>query len=584
MKNRLRRAAALLLCFVLGCAPLPESASLQLYAYLGRNIPEGTAHTELSFSELRCHSVDPALLSDRILRLAERIDDPAEDAHALQAELESLYGAAAQLENDAALVYVRHCLDCTDEALTAQANRLNRSLDGIFAALNEAALRLSARPALRASYPAETVAALEAAVRLYDPAVQPLLERETALMDAYDAMTVSFSIEADGEVWDEARLAADTTLPFEAWYALRKAFDAAFATAAGELFCELVQVRRAIADALGFDSYPAYRYAAYGRDYLPAEAASFCETAARQLAPLFREALIATAADRQTLYLTEQGDTEEQLLAIVRTVIERIDPSLCEPWDYMIGHGMLDCSVSGTKLPGSYTTYFSAYGAPFLYLTREDAFEAPTVLLHEFGHYAGYYFRGDATLPLDLAEAESQGLELLAIPFYPLLYGNRADEARAVKLCDLLYAILSGCLIDAFEQAVYADPDPTPESLSEMFERLTVRIGLDDAGYTADTWTRIPHLFRAPSYYISYAAGAVAALSLRETAMQSPAWAIGRYRALLHSSGTDRRALLRRCGLPDFLSVDVAALGSFLRRELSLENADDSHIAFPAAA
>ena len=553
LKSRLLRAAALLLSLSIGCAPYRETVSLHLYAYLGRNIPSPIEHTGLSFSELEFSSTDPMLLADRIERLASRALDETADARELQAEWEKLYDAVETLESDASLAYVRHCLDMTDSAAASVSDRLNRSVDGLYAALYRAALQLSALPALRSAYSAETVAKIRQAVLLYDPAVQPLLDRELAIMDAYDTMTASFSIEQYGEVWDEQRLSADASLPFAQWYAIRKAFDEAFAAEAENLFWELIAVRKEIAATLGFANYPAYRYAIYARDYSPIDAARFSDRAKELLTPLFRDALQTTAADRQVLLLSGGSKTEAEWLGAVREVLELVDPNLCEPWDYMLSHGLYDCSPSNDKLTGSFTTYFAAYGAPFLYATWEDTYEMPSVLLHEFGHYAAYYVRGNAGCSLDLAEADSQGLELLSMRYYERLYGNRANEARAVKLCDMLYAILSGCMIDAFEQLVYGDL-PDGASLSDLFGQLCVAYGLDDAGFTATTWVHIPHLFRAPSYYISYALGAATALELYDIQTANPVRARAVYRTLLRESAESRRAVLRDCGLTEPLS------------------------------
>lgn len=556
MKKSVLRLMSLLLCGMLGCAPLGDTIPLHLYAYLGRNMPKSpVAHTDLTFSELPFDPVDPAELRDKIDALSTRIRD-ADDASApaLQAELEALWREAEALESMASLAYVHHCLDVTDALWAARSNRLNASLDGVFAAWNDAALRLSAFPSLRKYYPPETARLLEASARLYAPAVQPLLHRETELMDAYDALEQTLSVTVDGEAWTEARIEADTSLPFAAWYAIRTAYDAAYAEAAAELFRELIAVRRQIAALLGFDSYPAYRYAVYGRDYAPSDSARFCDSVQSLLVPLFRRALLDTASDREVLLLTDGNRMEETTLAAVADVIAEIDPRLSEPWAYLISHALYDCSASETKLSGSFTTYFASCGAPFLYVSWDGSYEMPTTLLHEFGHYAAYYRRGSAGVSLDLAEAQSQALELLAFPYYAAFYGNRADEARAVKLCDLLYAIASGCLIDAFEQAAYAMDDPTAEALAETFDRLCRAYGLDDAGFTATAWTRIPHLFRAPSYYISYALGAVTALELYRISLEHPNKAAALYWRLLGADGTDRASALRRCGLMDSLT------------------------------
>ena len=203
----------------------------------------------------------------------------------------------------------------------------------------------------------------------------------------------------------------------------------------------------------------------------------------------------------------------------------------------MLTYRYYDDTLRPDKLPGNYTTYFASYGAPFLYLNWDESCEMPTTLLHEFGHYAGYYFRSEqdaAGGTLDLAEVDSQGLELLAIPYYDQLFGNRADEARSVQLSNALYAVISGCVMDAFERFAYTAEDLTAERLGAEFDSLVKSYGLEADGFTAWTWTRIPHLFRSPGYYLSYAVSAVVALELYAISLQNHNRAVSVYRKIIN--------------------------------------------------
>ena len=181
----------------------------------------------------------------------------------------------------------------------------------------------------------------------------------------------------------------------------------------------------------------------------------------------------------------------------------------------------------------------------------------PTTLLHEFGHYAGYYLNGVQRMrsadPLDLAEIDAQGLELLALTQYNNLYGALSDAARVASLVLALYAIITGCMEDAFQQFAYRTEHVTLEQLNAAY-----------ASLSGESWVEISHTFRAPMYYISYATSMLGALQLYALSDTDRAAAVSAYRKILmRPIGAAFRTTLRDANLRDpFDPSTCAALKS----------------------
>lgn len=211
----------------------------------------------------------------------------------------------------------------------------------------------------------------------------------------------------------------------------------------------------------------------------------------------------------------------EEYFETLREVTADFSPLMREALDYMIDYGLYDFEANENKMEMSFTTYFSAYASPFMFTAWEDSMQNTSTVIHELGHFANYYHSPvdgwSVSSSLDLAEVDSQGFELLMMPYLPQLYGSDevAEAAAISRLADALYAVVSGCMEDEFQQAVYADPDMTLEQMNALYRRLAEEYGLADLyGYTGTEWAMIPHTFQSPMYYISYATSMVAAFEL----------------------------------------------------------------------
>jgi oligoendopeptidase F len=191
---------------------------------------------------------------------------------------------------------------------------------------------------------------------------------------------------------------------------------------------------------------------------------------------------------------------------------------------YMLRNHLYDFSTGVNKMSGSFTTYINTYRAPFMFSRWTGSYTDLTTILHELGHFTNYYHNPSAGWSagdsLDLAEIDSQGLELLMTPYFDQYYGTVAQQAVSSLLSDCLYALISGCMEDEFQQLIYQTPTMTLDELNSLYERLEQEYGLASKfGPTGLEWVLIPHTFQTPMYYISYAVSMAAALELYEMAL-----------------------------------------------------------------
>ena len=134
-------------------------------------------------------------------------------------------------------------------------------------------------------------------------------------------------------------------------------------------------------------------------------------------------------------------------------------------------------------------------------------------------------------------------------------------QARTAALIDSMYALLSGCMEDEFQQDVYENPDMTLDEMNALYKKLTVAYGLDEVyGYQGTEWVLISHTFQYPLYYISYAVSMVPALELLELSQRDAEAAKTAYfNIMMREPYADLNEELSKNGLGDVFSEDTIA-------------------------
>lgn len=408
-----------------------------------------------------------------------------------------------------------------------------------------------------------------------------LFQEEDRLIRAYDQIISSgVPAQAEGRIWTREELEA-AQVDEETYWTIFDALTAEQERSAGELFCQLLQVRSRIALEYGYDNYADYAYeAVYSRDYGLSDAEVLWSDVKEFLLPVYLEfyqdlsrRLDPEDLDRLDAISRKSG---EELLDDIQPFFRAFGPDLDEVFSFMRANHLYDIEYSEDKLRTGYTADLPAYGAAFIYLCPNQDYQDYGALVHEFGHFNQLYRSADHALwpscGIDLSEVHAQALELMFTGYAPELFGPDLGELyRDLCLYDLLSAILDGCLYDEFQAAAYRNPGMTPDELNRLYRRLAGDYGiLYDSGGDADpSWVYNAHTFRTPMYYISYATSALSSLDLWFLSLDRPEEAKEIYRDLTTLSLPFREAL-ETVGLRDIFDEDaVPALAEALQIQWS---------------
>lgn len=354
-----------------------------------------------------------------------------------------------------------------------------------------------------------------------------LLNRHAELVNTYwSLISKKHTVTYNGVAYTEEMLSASDSDTIDEDTYTRLLLELAKQSNAevGPIFLEIVQVLNRYAVLKGFENYGELAYRDYGRDYSMADAAAFHHLVREYFVPLCtrQQALAYVSPAEQAsgdacAALFEDAD-QADLVDMVRPHMNSISSEFAQLFDYMLRCNLLDIEPNPKKNTMVFTSplpsYDSAYICGYHYGTSYDV----SALVHEFGHFAEFCFAENAYagMSLDLAEVNSQGLEVLYYPYATEMVGEEAALSyRNGSLSNLLYAVTEGALMDEFLQTVYTTPQLTLEQVNRIYHDIAESYGQmmadDTYGYS---WSSIPHHFEAPFYYLSYATSAMASLDL----------------------------------------------------------------------
>lgn len=519
----------------------------------GETLPE-RVHGEVPFADMELSGERGEGLLVQLEALESYIAGGGEKAVAF-ARYEALTQTYNLLKGDEALLYIRRCQDMTDErAGDAYLTMSSLTLEAEYRLTDLELLLVEQYP--EAFDPAYVEEILERDT-LNGGDAQPLFRQEGELCEEYEALRTGLTVEYGGRRWSYQELMEDGSLSFRDFFAAFALYETAFYAEAGEIYLKLLQVRKKLATTLGFASYQDYAYARFGREYGAEEVALWRQGVKAYLAPVYSQ--YRRELDVALEYLQEGVFEEERGLKHIRAALEETLPEGVEAWDYMLSMGLYDSTPSGKKLRGSFTTYLPGYEVPYLFTQWENKAGSISTVLHEFGHFLAFYLNPEATCyggSLDLAEVDSQGLELLLFDQYDILFGEYGQVARLNALLDGLYGVLAGFMEDEFQQRAFEMESPTVEKLNRLYLQLAGEYGLSQVfSYTGREWMDIGHTFSYPFYYISYGVSMLGALKLWRMEQSHSGTGWRSYRKLLNRQGDwDFLQSLARCGLGNPLS------------------------------
>ena len=465
--------------------------------------PEQSILKEIPFDEIVYERPDAQGLCDDFAAVQALVEDGADCDEILAAyyPVEEAYVGFSTMGQYA---YIRYTLDLNDSYYDEEYNwceeqspLIEQAMEKCFIAMGKS----DQRDALEAAYFEEGFFAYYDENQIYsNDRVVELMQEESALQSEYMAMQSDMTIEWQGETCLVEDLLSDPYLDYTDMLEIYTLYYEKYNPLAAEQFAKLIRVRREIAEALDYESYADFAYEYYyERDYTPAQVDGYTADIAKEMAGLYYAALYSSYSEDM-----EMDEVMEQL----QDTAYRFGGEIATAYDYMTAYRLYDVTQSPSKMPGSYMTYLSAYGMPFLYVSPTGTIDDFLTATHEFGHFVDGYVNCNGTNSIDCAEIFSQGLEFLALSRADLTRREREGLATS-KLADSVLVFLGQACYAEFEQRAYELPDDelTAEKLNALFLECMEEFGMSMYGMEdilAPGWIDVQHFFIAPFYVISY--------------------------------------------------------------------------------
>lgn len=353
--------------------------------------------------------------------------------------------------------------------------------------------------------------------------LSPLISEETQLDSQYKiAAGAEYRANINGEEMTLEEI-KNANLSNEAYINAIREINKNKNAALGEIYLQLVRVRRDLAEACGSDNYAEFCYEnSFYRDYSPEDSKMLSALVKEYIVPACKNFSLKTT-DIDFSKLNNLDYSSETLLSEVKMIITNEFPELLESYDYMCDYGFYDIDEDENKSREGFVTYLTEYNAPFMFIHPYGNYDDIGSLVHETGHYNRDYIIGGGSFKMDLNEIDSQGLELLFYDFYDEMLGDSecADLLKIKLINSWMRVIIDGCMYDEFQQVVYDNPDMTLSEINQAYYKLLSDYGLKSSSSSCDLeleeaygWMNIKHNFTEPFYYISYAASMIPAWEL----------------------------------------------------------------------
>ena len=513
--------------------------------------------TPVPFEEMSSENFDAEAMDAAIEDLTAKLTEP--DAfEAICADYDLIIDQYDALETDYNLIYIRYSGDPSNDEVFDLYSQEGELLD-----VYNDRMCIAFHDALESAYGEEFAAYIgsETLVGMLKD-YQPMTDEAFALSREYDELIDRY-FDMDENQESQPSRPADY----------------------GELYLELLDNFIATAREDGTcENYAEYIYKyGYFRDYSPEDIEAFRQWAKDFAGP--SELRLTTAAYGLVGGFFRYMDisfTEDELYSKLKPYLTSVSPLHLEAYEAMENYHLCDFAPSVTKMNAGYTTKLDLYGVPYIFNDPTGNVGDIQTLIHEFGHFAeGYNNKKPAFYNfdcIDVAEIDSQGMEMLMLNYADEIYGEDcALTARMDNVIHLLGLIVDGCIFDEFQQeALQRRMDgtlTTGDQVGQLFNEVESRYGQNRWGFG---WYVVHHTFDAPFYYLSYATSAAASLGLLVIGQESGYdAAVSAYNELVEM-GTDQgySHTLETVGLPDPLTDEgcerlTEGLGAYIETLLA---------------
>lgn len=543
--------------------PEEETASVDSLYY-----PE-KEHADLDYADMVYTGVDPQAL-DEVLEAVYDVSDGITETEDPEESLVELYDEILQILSEQYTQYVlgdiAHYKNVYDEELAEKNMQDTLAFQDMSDAAYQAlqyALAGEYGSELSMEFSEDQLSDLNEYEALTDRE-RELIETESDLQQTYDRLAEEeYTFEYKGELWTMERLNEETPEDYDDVVAIYLGLTKQINEQAVPVFQELVRTRKELAEAEGYDTYTDYCYdVTYGRDFTGEDIAALRETVIEELCPLYDElwAMQQTSDYSTTLAETLTGD---EIVDILGEHIGNIHPELLEAYEYLRDHKLYCIDNADSMLEVGFTSDLPAYGSAFIFNKTSGTIQDLETVVHEFGHFNATYHAEQNVLTdsllVDVAEIQSQGLEMLFLDEMKTILTDDPDQLELYILTNMLDSVLSGFEYDEFQQEVYAGEEMTADELNELAMDVDYKYTqyfYDEDG-KAYEWVLINHTFDSPLYYIGYATSALSALDIWTESLQDREAATDKYMRLSAlPPDVPYQEAVENCGLRNMLDAE----------------------------
>lgn len=325
-----------------------------------------------------------------------------------------------------------------------------------------------------------------------------------------------------------------------------------------EVYLEAVKLYNSLTASQGI-TYFEHAYDMFSRDYTPEQvekiSAGAAEVCADAVSRIYARMMSIMDASSDPSSITFDDNMQ-----IISMFSQRVSDELRESAEEVRNRNLYITASGSESDPDSYTTLLSYYDTAMIYHHLNGNVNDLRAATHEFGHFNSMRLNCIPAVfitghNLDIAELQSQGLEVLYTDFYDAIYGKNAEILRLNEISELIGVVAAGFQCNEFEKYVFDNADSlTPEQVVSKYTELVERYKIYDVPLY-----RISHFIQSPGYYISYSMSALAALDLWDVMYRDFDRAAEMYTDLTHISmydGTGYSEALETAGFDNVLSEE----------------------------
>ena len=370
-------------------------------------------------------------------------------------------------------------------------------------------------------------------------------------------------------------------------------------SALNDLFNNLVNKRKQVAQNAGFDNYRDYRFRELGRfDYTAEDCYRFHEAVRDHVLPLVNKIYLKKKlklgvdsirpwdleAEPEGVQPLNPFKTPDELLEKTIRCFEQLNPYFAGCLRKMQEMKRLDLESRKGKAPGGYNCPLAETGAPFIFMNAAGQMSDVTTMVHEGGHAVHSFLSHPLPLssfkeyPMEIAEVASMAMELFSMDEWTVFFDKEDDllRAREHQLERVITIFPWIATIDQFQHWLYEHPDHSEEERSNQWMKILQEFtspvidfsGLED--YRKYAWQRQLHLYEVPFYYIEYGIAQLGAIGLWMQYKMNKNDALQNYMASLSLGGTKTLPeLYQAAGIEfNFSSAYIQRLMQFVKEEM----------------